>query len=137
MRLLIVEDETLVALAMENVLSEAGHHVIGLARDAPMALSIVADQKPDLALVDFHLGSGPNGATLAHDLLLKYGVRSIYVSANPGDCHTYGRHTGAVGCLSKPFTEDQLVTGIAAVEVVFRGRNPTTIPEPLELYVVL
>jgi DNA-binding response OmpR family regulator len=137
MRLLIVEDEVMVASAMSDVLADAGHQVVGMAKDAATALSMVADQKPDLALVDFHLGRGPNGATLAQDLLMKFGVRSIYVSANPDDCDKYGRHTGAFGCLSKPFTEEQLVTGIEAVEEVVRGRKPVRIPQSLELYIVV
>jgi DNA-binding response OmpR family regulator len=137
MRLLIVEDEFLIANVMSDTLADAGHVVEGIAPDANTALEMVAESVPDLALVDFSLGKGPDGATLAQRLLRHYGLRSIYVSANAEECHKYGRLTGAFGCLSKPFTPDELVTSIDAVAALVEGKRPKTIPETLELYVVV
>jgi CheY-like chemotaxis protein len=58
-RLLVVEDELLVALDIENILSDAGHIVIGPASSAAVALELIARSPPDAALIDANLSGQP------------------------------------------------------------------------------
>jgi DNA-binding response OmpR family regulator len=137
MRILIVEDEALIAFGMGEVLHEAGHAVSGYARDEYSALRMATQDKPDLALVDLHLARGSSGATVARLLRQRHGIPSIYVSGNPAECHTVGRMAGGFGCLAKPFNDGDLVGAVAVVEQVMKGRYPQMIPVALELYLIL
>ena len=65
MRVLIVEDEALVAMAIESMLVMAGHDAVGQADDLETALAAVDADMPDLALVDMQLARGCNGLDVA------------------------------------------------------------------------
>jgi DNA-binding response OmpR family regulator len=65
MRILIVEDEAMIAFVIESALSAAGHQVVGPARDEPLALSLATTQKPGIALVDLRLARGSSGCEAA------------------------------------------------------------------------
>ncbi|OWP46488.1 response regulator, partial [Pseudomonas nitroreducens] len=53
-RILIIEDEALVAMELRFVLEDLGHEVVGTAADAPSARALAAETEVDLALVDIH-----------------------------------------------------------------------------------
>lgn len=137
MRILIVEDEALIAFGMGEALHEAGHTVSGYARDEHSAVRMATIDKPDLALVDLHLARGTSGATVARLLRQRHGIPSIYVSGNPVECHTVGRMAGGFGCLAKPFNDGDLVEAVAVVEAVMKGQYPRVVPVALELYLIL
>ena len=81
MRVLIVEDELVVAIHVEAVLSEEGHQVVGIARESKMALALAGRLRPDLALVDVHLVDGETGPEIAGHLRdMKIPV--LFMSAN-------------------------------------------------------
>lgn len=61
MRILIIEDELVIAIHVETSLSEEGHQVVGIAREAEAALGLAQRLRPDLALVDVHLVDGESG----------------------------------------------------------------------------
>ncbi|NJS39398.1 MAG: response regulator, partial [Rhodobacteraceae bacterium] len=65
MRILIVEDEMLVAMQIENFLTASGHEVIGVAGRAADAIDLATRQQPELALIDINLAGGDNGIDLA------------------------------------------------------------------------
>jgi CheY-like chemotaxis protein len=134
MRILIVEDEAIIALAIDSVLVDTGHSVVGIARDVATALAIAAAQRPDLALVDLNLANTTSGAVAARHLLEMYGVPAIFVSGNPTDCRRLGLRAGALGCLSKPFKDTELIQTIAAAQALIAGRSPGVSPGALELY---
>jgi CheY-like chemotaxis protein len=58
LRILIVEDEILIALELESLLQDLGHDVVGMAASSGEALSLGQELKPDLAFVDIHLADG-------------------------------------------------------------------------------
>lgn len=98
-RVLIVEDEIFVALEIEQVVESAGFAVGAIAADHPTALAAAADC--DIALVDLNLRDGPTGPLIGMELASQYGVRVIYVTANPsqiGDASI-----AAMGVVTKPF----------------------------------
>lgn len=137
MKILIVEDEVLVALSMDDTLSEAGHFVTGLARDELVAMGLAGTTRPDLALVDMTLARGGSGAAVVRHLRKRYGVPSIFVSGNPGSCHQVGFQIGALGCLSKPFSPDELVEAVEAAATILRKGSPQQVPPNLQLYYVM
>ena len=112
---LIVEDEIFVALDLERILVEAGYNVAGIAADQDAALSQA--HGCDMAFVDVNLRDGPTGPAIARSLSEDFGVKVVFVTANPGQI---ADTDGALGYISKPFSE----TAILAAAAVAEGRIP-------------
>lgn len=111
---LIVEDEALVALTIEDVLTEAGYQVCGIA-DAPgPALALARKHRPDLAVVDVRLAAGGDGIALAAQMLELGPIRILYATGNAGEVRQRARV--GHGCLSKPFEPEWLVAALHAVQ---------------------
>jgi len=110
MRLLIVEDNFLLAFEAEHTLSRAGHVVVGCTGSPEDALRAAREERPQLALLDVQLRGSREGLALSHELHASLGVRSLLVTAN---C-PIGRiaKDGALGCLSKPFSSAELVASV-------------------------
>jgi PAS domain S-box-containing protein len=104
-RVLIVEDERVVATHVERSLSDAGYTVTGIAASAAEAASLVDDQRPDVALVDIRLRGKSEGFEIAERLRHERDVPVVYMTAHTDD-DTLQRaaHTGAYGYVVKPFT---------------------------------
>lgn len=137
MRILIVEDEAIVAFSIDDALTASGQNVVGIARDETTAMLLAEQYRPDLALVDMSLAHGSSGADVAQNLRERYGIPSIFVSGFPIDCRKVSSHIGALGCLSKPFQDDELIQSIAVAESVLGGTPPERLPKRLELYMII
>lgn len=107
-KVLIVEDEMLVAYNLEAILSDLGFKTVGIAADAATALAY-AEQRPDIAFVDLNLRDGPTGEIVARRLIDEYGVSIIYVTANP---RQISDASAAIAVLPKPYDEDQITIGV-------------------------
>lgn len=101
---LIVEDEIFVALDLERILQDAGFHVAAIAADASSALE--AAPGCGFAFVDVNLRDGPTGPEIAERIARDYGVRVVFVTANPGQITN--RDT-ALGYVRKPFNEEAIL----------------------------
>lgn len=102
-RILIIEDEALVAMELRFVLEDLGHEVVGTAADARTALNLVKETEVDLALVDIHLSDGATGVDLGRELAQQMGVTVLFMTANPGMVRN--GVAGTIGVLSKPADE--------------------------------
>jgi CheY-like chemotaxis protein len=83
--ILIVEDEPVVRLELESIVTEAGHHVVGGAADAAEAIRLAGIHRPDVILMDIVLVGDMDGieaARIIHDSLA---IRSLFVSAVSAD----------------------------------------------------
>lgn len=130
MRVLIVEDEALVAMEIEHMLAIAGHKPIALADDLVTAIAAADADKPDLALVDMQLARGCSGLDVAAALK----ERGIPVMFATGNCPRERGRGLALGCLHKPITDQTLAAAIAAATAVLGGRSAPTLPPSLHLY---
>jgi len=83
-RILIIEDEALVAMELRFVLEDLGHEVVGTVADAASARAIAREEDIDLALVDIHLSDGPTGIELGRELGQEIGVTVLCIPGNPG-----------------------------------------------------
>ncbi len=124
-KILIVEDEFLVALQLEDMLRDAGHDVIGIVPDRA-SLDHIEDV-PQIALVDLNLRDGPSGPVIAQDLARAYGTMVVYVTANPAQI--VDPASTAVGIIQKPFSESAI---LAAVRYALNCNGAETIPPDLE-----
>ena len=82
MRVLIVEDEGLVAMDLATLVAELGHDVCATAALAAGAIAEAAAHEPDLVLMDIRLAQGSSGIDVAQELYLRHALRCIFLSAN-------------------------------------------------------
>ncbi len=125
-RIMIVEDELLVALDLEASLDELGYRPVWIAADAASAMQL-AELQPALALVDLNLRDGLTGPEIGEALARDYGVRVLFMTANPrllGD-----GIAGTVGVLTKPYD----IAAVASA-VDYAMRRTTTPPPQLRLF---
>jgi two-component system, response regulator PdtaR len=127
LRVLIVEDEILLAMDLEFILEDCGCEVAGIATCAKQAFEIAASTQPTLAFVDVNLSDGPTGIEVARILSRELSVPVVFMTANaarlPSD------FAGALGVIGKPYT----VSGLsAAVSYLGQGilRPPPTAALP-------
>ncbi|MFC0385430.1 response regulator [Muricoccus vinaceus] len=126
-RVLIVEDEILIALDLAAVLEGMGFEVVGTAADAAAALAAAQDGV-DIALVDVNLRDGPTGPALGETLAKEWGATVIYLTANPRQVAP--GISGPVGILPKPFT-DAALDGTVRFAVSLREGRATRPPAAL------
>jgi CheY-like chemotaxis protein len=82
---LIVDDELLIAMHLELLVTQMGHEVCALATDADEALAAAARFRPTVALMDVRLARGSSGIDAAYRLRNEFGIRCIFVSASLDD----------------------------------------------------
>lgn len=112
-RILVVEDEALVALSIAAVLKASGHSVVGTAASMADAIAAAETHRPDVALMDIRLNGPGDGIEAARVLQERLGVRVVYLTAqtDPGT-RARAEATGPRGYLSKPFTPGDLLKAI-------------------------
>ncbi|MES2988562.1 MAG: response regulator [Pseudomonadota bacterium] len=129
-RLLIVEDEPLVAFDNEHFLRAEGFEIVGTVDSVVDALRLIREEEDiDLLLVDVSLsdGSGIDVARAAHGR----GITVMYVTGNcPGEAKEF-----AAGCLSKPYPQRNLLSAIGVIEAVIEGgKVPRKLPGGFALF---
>lgn len=128
-RILIVEDEMLVALELENVLHDLGHKPLGIVPDVHAA-ELYFDEAIDLALVDLNLRDGLTGPQIGARLSEK-GVTVVFITANPA---LLGRGiAGTIGVITKPTDEDTVKAAVDYALGVREGRSVAP-PAALQLF---
>lgn len=128
-RVLIVEDEPLVAFDAEHFLSEEGFTVVATTDSVGEAIGhIIAVEKPDIVLVDLGLSDG-SGADVAHAACAENIPVLIVTGRDPAEFEPIG-----LGCLSKPYKQRDLVAAIDICEALTVGRMPKRIPSALRLF---
>jgi two-component system, response regulator PdtaR len=132
-RVLIVEDEIFVATDMAETLSEYGYDCVGIADETASAMRL-ARRDVDIALVDVNLCDGATGPAIGAALAQKYGIKVIFVTANPRQLGA--GVPGTIGVLTKPC--DIALVG-EAIEFALQRQSAAdiaavTAPPGLELF---
>jgi DNA-binding response OmpR family regulator len=127
-RILIVEDEPLVAFDNEHFLSDKGFDVVATVDTVAAGLAAVEGNDIDLVLADVNLSDG-NGIDVAHAARAK-GVRVLFVT---GACPVEAQAL-AVGCLAKPYAQRDLLDALEAIDATIAGKAPKRVPRGLSLY---
>jgi CheY-like chemotaxis protein len=133
--ILIVEDEPLLADTLKRLIElNPLFRVTAIADDLPSALEAVEDERPDLALVDLQLANATSGYSVAarlHD-------RGVACLLTTGRAPGFPLPDLALGCLCKPFQEEDLVRALTEAEDIIRGRQKLTLkpnlPQTLQIY---
>lgn len=128
-RLLLVEDEPLVAFDTEHILRDAEFELVATVDRVADAIEVIrAGAEIDLVLVDISLADG-NGIDVAREAH-GAGIAVLFVT---GSCPQGGREVAA-GCLAKPYAQRDLLASIAAIEAVLDGKQPKRTPSGLSLF---
>jgi len=127
-RILIVEDEPLVAFDNEHFLRDKGFEVVATVDSVADALREVTEQEIDLILADVRLSDG-NGVEVAEAAHGK-GVPVLFVTAL---CPVEAQAL-AIGCLAKPYSQRELIEALDAIDATLDGRRPKRMPKGLSLY---
>lgn len=133
LNILVVEDEPLFAETLKHLIElNPCYLVTGIAADSTEAIALAQRRLPDLALVDLQLAHGSTGFSVAARLG-EMGVACLFTS---GKAPSFPIADLALGCLAKPFSEDDLVRALKTAEDILRGRErlrPSR-PDNLRLY---
>ena len=128
-RILVVEDEPLVAFDNEHLLNEAGYEVVATVDNLADATKVIADEQLDLVLSDIVLRGEGDGADVARAAAAK-GVPVLFVS---GNCSEEARMF-AIGCLAKPYSDRILKSALDALDAKLQGKKAKKLPAGLSLY---
>ncbi|UXS05555.1 response regulator [Agrobacterium tumefaciens] len=130
MKVMIVEDEMLLAMELESEVEMAGHQVSGHAMNSEQARTLMATSRPDFAFVDIHLQDGPTGIDVGRELA-KLEVPYVFVSGNikkiPDD------FAGALGAIEKPYTMNGMKNALSYISSVLSGDESADPPASLVL----
>jgi DNA-binding response OmpR family regulator len=119
-KILIVEDEMLVAAELEAILEDLGHQPAGIAPDLDSAMAL-ADRSVDLALVDLNLRDGLTGPEIGRRLCEQCNTTVLFITANPG---LLGEGiAGTVGVLAKPTSEIEVERAVDYALRVLKGER--------------
>ena len=129
-KILIVEDEALVAKDIEISLRHLDYHIVGIAYDGMSALDMIHSRLPDLVLLDIELNSDISGIDIANVLNEKYGIPFIYLTSYADPCTIdMVKKTLPFGYILKPFSERELYGAIELAAYRFDEKKKTSFPE--------
>lgn len=128
-RILIVEDEPLVAFDNEHLLRECGYEVVATVDTLADAVRVLGEEPIDLVLSDVRLNGEGNGMDVARAAAARQ-VPVLFVTANcPVEAPSLG-----IGCLAKPYSDKVLKAALEAVDRKLRGKAVKKLPAGLSLY---
>lgn len=106
-RVLIIEDEALIAVDLESIVLDLGHEVVGISRTRASAVEKARSVKPSLILSDIQLADDSNGVDAVRDITAERDVPAIFITAYPERLLT-GLRREPVFLITKPFRADMV-----------------------------
>jgi len=128
-RILIVEDEPLVAFDNEHLLRECGYDVVATVDTLAEAVRVLGDEEVDLVLTDIQLNGDGDGMDVARAA----GARQVPVLFVTANCPIEARSLG-LGCLAKPYTDKVMKGALDALDRKLSGKKVGRLPAGLSLY---
>ena len=128
-RILVVEDEPLVAFDNEHLLQDAGYEVVATVDTLEGAREVIESEPLDLVLTDIRLNGDGDGTGVA-EVARERNVPVLFVTAHSSkESERLG-----LGCLSKPYSDKVLKGALEALETHLQGRKLKKLPPQLTLY---
>ena len=123
---LIIEDETFIAMDLESLVKNLGHNVIGVARTHSDAVALAKNRKPGLILADIQLADGSSGLDAVNELLRTFEVPVVFITAYPERFLT-GERPEPAFLISKPF-QPAMVSAVASQALFFQRNSRNRAP---------
>jgi DNA-directed RNA polymerase specialized sigma24 family protein len=122
-KVLIIEDEPIIALDLTRLIRELGHDVVGAAATHEEAVSMAKASQPGLVLADIRLADGSNGIDAANEILSEIDVPVIFITAFPEHLLT-GERPEPAFLITKPFREEAVKALVAQALFFHAPRAP-------------
>jgi two-component system, response regulator PdtaR len=116
LRVVVVEDEAIIAMELEDLLAELGAEVVGTAPSAARAIELARTLRPDCMTMDIRIQGARDGISAAIEIYESFGIRSAFVSAF-GNPETAARAKAAhpLGWVPKPIRKADLAAVLGGV----------------------
>jgi len=111
-RVLIIEDEPLIAMDLEQIVRDMGHEVTGVAVTRDEAVALAMEDRPGLVLADIQLADDSSGIDAVKDILAEFSVPVIFITAFPERLLT-GERPEPTFLITKPFQRSTVKTAIS------------------------
>jgi two-component system, response regulator PdtaR len=134
MKVLVVEDDVLIAMTICDMLTQAGHSVVGPVSTAGAALEWAWAELPDFALINIDLADQHKGTDLARTLRRELGVNSYFVSGNLTAAKEAA--DASLGFISKPCSQNLLRESLEVAQALMDGVSMKSrkLPDGLVLF---
>lgn len=122
---MIIEDEPMIALDIESLVSDLGHAITGVARTHKEAVALAHEKRPGLVLADIQLADGSSGLDAVNEILQSFDVPVIFITAYPERLLT-GERPEPAFLITKPFRAETVKASISQALFFDRraGRKP-------------
>ena len=131
-KVMIAENDLLMADMLEEFLIDAGYEVCGIARTVDEGIALGERHKPDLALLDLRLSNGGLGTEIAARLDRKGGLGILYATGNAGQIRLTKDDGDA--CLTKPYRPADVIRALKIVEEIARtGKSAQPFPNGFQI----
>jgi DNA-directed RNA polymerase specialized sigma24 family protein/CheY-like chemotaxis protein len=111
-RILIIEDEAVIAMDLSDLVSAAGHAVCGVESTASGAVAAAKRERPDLVLADIQLADGSSGIEAVKEILSSFEVPVIFITAFPDRLLT-GERPEPTFLITKPYSPDMVRAAVS------------------------
>lgn len=112
-KVMVIEDEAIIAMDIVDIVTQIGHRVTGVARTRDEAVALAARERPDLILADIQLADKSSGIDAVNDILAQFeDLPVIFITAFPERLLTGTRPEPAF-LITKPFSEDQVRSAVS------------------------
>lgn len=112
-KVMVIEDETIIAMDLKGIVQAMGHAVTGIARTHSAAIELAGQERPDLILADIQLADGSSGIDAVSELLGTLGdLPVIFITAFPERLLTGDRPEPAF-LISKPYSEENVRSAVS------------------------
>ena len=112
-KVMIIEDEAIIAMDIHSIVSEMGHEVTGIARTRDAAVTLAAKDRPDLILADIQLADNSSGIDAVNDILEQFGnLPVIFITAFPERLLTGDKPEPAF-LIAKPYSVEQVRSAVS------------------------
>jgi CheY-like chemotaxis protein len=112
-RVMVIEDEAIIAVDIADIVQSIGHTVTGIARTRDEAVALASRERPDLILADIQLADNSSGIDAVNDILGRFPeVPVIFITAFPERLLT-GERPEPAFLIAKPFSEDQVRSAVS------------------------
>jgi len=124
-RVLIIEDEPLIAMDLETIVRDQGHEVTGVAVTRDEAVALAMDDRPGLVLADIQLADDSSGIDAVKDILAQFNVPVIFITAFPERLLT-GERPEPTFLITKPFQRSTVKAAISQALFFDQSTVPAT-----------
>jgi CheY-like chemotaxis protein len=132
LKVLIAEDDLMIADLAEEILIDEGYEICGIARTVAEAVALAHHHKPDFAVLDLRLDDGGLGTEIAAQLLPLGRLGVLYATGNASQVVLTTANGDA--CLSKPYSPTDLLRGLKIVaEIVANGKASSSFPKGFQV----